>query len=80
MLPLLDLAALELDFVELRWSTALLGFDPACLRAGTARWLLARTDSPDAVRWGRAVGIGLFQGDAVRTGAGTGLERPRSAA
>ena len=70
MLPMLDLAALELDFVELRWSPTLLGFDPSALRAGTARWLLARADERDAIRWGRAVGIGLFQGNAVRAGAG----------
>lgn len=78
MLPVLDLAALELDFVELRWSPTLLGFDPTALRAGTARWLLTRADDGDAIRWGRAVGIGLFQGNAVRAGAG--LVGMRSAA
>lgn len=78
MLPVLDLAALELDFVELKWSPTLRGLDPDALQAGTARWLLARADEPDAVRWGRAAGIGIFQGDAVRPGAGlTGM---RSAA
>ncbi len=68
LIPLLDLAALELDFVELRWTPALTALDPGALRAGTARWLLSRADGPDAVHWGRSVGIGLFQGDAVRPG------------
>ena len=78
LLPVLNLAALELDFVELRWSPTLLGCDPASLRAGAARWLLARADTPDAIQWGRAVGMGLFQGSAARPGAG--LARVRSAA
>ena len=78
MLPLVDLAALEVDYVELRWSPTLLGFDPADLKAGTARWLLSRADDEAAVRWGRAAGIALFTGDAVRPGAG--LARMRSAA
>ena len=86
----MNLAALELDFIELRWATSLRGFNPAGLRAGTARWLLARADEAEAVHWGRAVGMGLFQGDAARVhaglpatitaGAGTGLGRARSAA
>ncbi len=70
LLPLLNLAALELDFVELRWQPTLLGFDPAGLRAGSARWVLARADDLGAVRWGRGAGIGLFQGHAIRAGAG----------
>jgi hypothetical protein len=40
--------------------------------------VLARSDEADAVRWGRAAGIGLFQGKKVRAGAG--LEWLRSAA
>ncbi len=78
LLPLVDLAALDVDYVELRWSPTLLGFDPAELRAGAARWLLSRANDADAIRWGRTAGIALFAGDAVRAGAG--LERRRSAA
>ena len=78
LMTLLNLAALELDFVELRWTPSLLGFDPAGLRAGSARWVLARADDETATRWGRAAGIGLFQGDAAQTG--TGLASVRSAA
>jgi hypothetical protein len=75
LLPLLNLAALELDFAELRWSPTLQGFDPAGLSAGTTRWVLARADETDALRWGRAAGIGLFQGTAVHAGAGLGMLR-----
>jgi hypothetical protein len=75
LLSLLNLGALDLDFAELHWSPSLQGFDPAGLRAGSARWVLARADEMDAVRWGRAAGIGLFQGKEVRAGAGLGLLR-----
>lgn len=75
LLGLLDLAALELDFVELRWSPTLVGLDPSALRAGTARWLLARADDESALRWGRAAGIGLFQGDAIHPGLPTPTPR-----
>jgi hypothetical protein len=75
LLSLLNLGALDLDFAELRWSPSLQGFDPVGLRAGSARWVLARANEVDAVRWGRAAGIGLFQGKEVRAGAGLGLLR-----
>ena len=78
LLPVLDLAALDLDFVELRWSPALGAIDPARLWAGTARWVLARADDDQAVRWGLGVGIGLFKGDAAQPG--TGLAEARAAA
>ncbi len=68
LLPLLDLAALELDYVELRWSATVAGMDPAALQAGTARWILARADTDAALRWGRAAGIGLMQGEAIQPG------------
>jgi hypothetical protein len=82
LLPLLDLAALELDFVELQWSAPLHGFDPAALRAGSARWLLSEADDEAALRWGRAAGIGLFQGQAAQPGvnqAGAGHDGSRLA-
>ena len=75
LLPVLDLAALDLDFVELRWSPALGATDPKKLWAGTARWVLARADDQAAIRWGVSVGIGLFKGDAVQPG--TGLTEPQ---
>ena len=70
LLPALDLAALDLDFVALNWSPALAGLDPATLKAGTARWVLARADDAESVPWGLSAGIGLFQGAAARPGAG----------
>lgn len=69
LLPLLDLPALDADFLELRWDPALAALDTAALRAGTARWILARADDEAAIRWGQAAGIGLYQGDAVVAGA-----------
>ena len=73
ILPALDIPALDLDFVELRWEKALAGLDTSTLQAGTARWLLARADDEEAVRWGVNAGIGLFQGDAVQPGTGQAL-------
>ena len=75
LIEVLDLAALDLDFVELRWSQGLAGLDPSALRAGTARWVLARADERAALRWGQSAGIGLFQGDGVQPGAGHDLAR-----
>lgn len=69
LLPLLDLPALDVDFIELRWEPSLAGLDIAALRAGTARWVLSRTDEAAAIRWGQSAGIGLYQGDAVLSGA-----------
>ena len=66
---LLDLAALDVDFVQLRWSPSLVGVDPRMLRAGTARWVLSDADEAAALGWGHSVGIGLFQGDAAQPGA-----------
>lgn len=68
LIGMLDLPALDLDFVELRWEPGLAGLDPARLQAGTARWVLARVDEPEALRWGVKAGIGLFQGDSVQAG------------
>ena len=65
LLPLLRLHRMELDFVQLRWSPALIGIDPALLQAGTAQWVLNQADDPAALQWGRDQGIGLFQGRAV---------------
>ena len=83
LLELLDLQALEADFLELRWSPNLVGLDAARLQVGTARWVLSRADDPEALRWGRSMGIGLFQGAAVQ-GAGiqgaAGQAAPRTAA
>jgi hypothetical protein len=65
LLPLLRLHRMELDFVQLRWSPALAGVDPALLQAGTAQWVLGQADEPAALQWGLDQGISLFQGRAV---------------
>lgn len=65
LLPLLRLHRMELDFVQLRWSSSLIGIDPALLQAGTARWVMSQADEPAALQWGQEQGIGLFQGRAV---------------
>ena len=65
LLPLLRLQQMELDFVQLRWSPALVGIDPAALQAGTARWVLSQADEPAALQWGHDRGISLVQGRAV---------------
>lgn len=73
LLPALDLAGLDVDYAELRWSPSLAGLDLRLLQAGTTRWVLARADDAAAVRWGEKAGIGLFSGDAARPAAGRGV-------
>ncbi len=65
LLPLLRLHRMEMDFVQLRWSSDLIGIDPALLQAGSARWVMSRADEPAALQWGQDRGISLFQGHAV---------------
>ena len=73
LLPVLHLAALQVDYVRLRWSPGL----AACkLPHGTARWVLSRADTPEAVGWGESAGIGLFEGAGAAPGA---LRPPPSA-
>lgn len=83
LLPALDLAALDVDFAELRWSPALAGMDATLLQAGATRWVLARADDAAALAWGERAGIGLFSGDAARPGvaaAAAGRGPPMKAA
>ena len=65
LLPLLSLPAMELDFVQLRWSPELKRVAPATLRAGGAEWMLSRADDAAAVQWGRDQGFALFEGRAL---------------
>lgn len=78
LIGLLDLVALDADFLELRWAPSLAGLDPALLQAGRARWILARADDGEALRWAGTMGIGLVQGNGP--GAGAGLAMARAAA
>lgn len=70
-LPFIDCEKLGLDLVKLLWSPELAAVENAkqldnlraCIDAvGASRMILAHCDSEDAVRVGRSLGIGLFQG------------------
>ena len=64
LLPALDLAALELDFVQLVWSPAL-----TCHRelpaTGGARWIMGRPCTAEAISRGMTAGIGLYAAPAT---------------
>lgn len=64
LLPLLNLRALETDFVQLQWSPSLR--DTVLPDTAPARWILAGANDEATVEWGRAAGIGLFAGQAAR--------------
>jgi hypothetical protein len=73
-LPLIDRKRLGADMVKVIWSPDLLDevnqgqlaeFKAAINRTGVNQVVLCRCDSAEAVRWGQAVGIRLFQGHYV---------------
>jgi hypothetical protein len=73
-LPLVDRKRLGADMVKIIWSPDLLDavngaqleeFKAAIKRTGVDRVVLCRCDTVDAVNWGQAVGIRLFQGHYV---------------
>jgi hypothetical protein len=73
-LPLIDRERLGADVVKVIWSPDLLDavnegqlaqFKAAIDRTGVEQVVLCRCDSAEAVRWGQAVGIRLFQGHYV---------------
>lgn len=69
LLPVAAGGRMEIDHVQLRWSPALAEAAArmlAPLAAGPDSLVLARADTPEAVDWGRARGIRLFQGAAAR--------------
>lgn len=59
LLPVLDLPAMELDYVQLAWSPDLHDL-PSLPDSGGARWIMGRPCTGDAIAWGRRAGIGLF--------------------
>ena len=71
-LPLVDRAALGTDLVKIYWTAAFIDESPddsrrekfraAVERCGKSRVILARCDSPDAIRFGQEMGITMFQG------------------
>ncbi|HLG89789.1 MAG TPA: hypothetical protein VKZ79_21635 [Alphaproteobacteria bacterium] len=73
-LPFIDREKLGLDMVKLLWSPEFAGVESArqlddlraCIAGvGPSRVILARCDSEAAIKAGRALGIGLFQGRYV---------------
>lgn len=60
LLPALPLARLGLDFLELQFSAALARLSAPL--EDPARIILARADTEDALAWGEARNIGLFEG------------------
>jgi hypothetical protein len=73
-LPLIDRKRLGADLIKVIWSPDLIdGLNEerreeirvAIKRAGVDRVILSRCDSADAIRWGHAFGLRLFQGHYV---------------
>lgn len=73
-LPVIDRKRLGADMVKIIWSPDLLDavngaqlidFKAAIKRTGVDRVVLCRCDTADAVNWGQAVGIRLFQGHYI---------------
>lgn len=58
LLPTLDLAALDLDLVQLIWSADLTL--PALPSSGKTRWILGQPLTSDGIKWGVDQGIALF--------------------
>jgi hypothetical protein len=94
MLPFIDRQKLGVDFVKLMWQAGLrhrsearqAEFRAAVGRLGATRAILCRCDNEDAVTFGRALGINLFQGREIdrRLAAGSndleGLQKLRAIA
>lgn len=65
MLDLWRLDRLAVDLIELQWDPALTKMRLDTIRVGGADWILAHADTPAALAWGLAQGIGLFQGSGL---------------
>ncbi|HEY0419836.1 MAG TPA: hypothetical protein VGC80_09985, partial [Acetobacteraceae bacterium] len=61
-----------LHLVELRWSEALSRIDPAMVAADARHVVLGHADSAEALDWGRAAGITLYQGKVAGVAAWPG--------
>ena len=72
--PFIDRERLGLDLIKVYWSQEML-YDPSGLRreafremigqSGPTRVILCRCGNEEAIEYGRALGISLFQGNAV---------------
>lgn len=58
-------AALEADLLVLRWSPALAREQDALCGTDPQSMVLAGCDGPDALEWGRSVGLALFSGSGA---------------
>ncbi len=65
LLPALSVEQLELDYIGLRWSEALMDLALDAPGGGT-QWVLDQANDPAALRWGRAQGVRLFSGRAAQ--------------
>lgn len=68
LLPILPLAALDLDLMAVRYSPELASLPPTALDIAAperSQLLLTRTDSAAALAWGAEQGVALFQGRAA---------------
>lgn len=59
LLPALDLAALDLDFIQLIWSQELAKL-PTLPESGKTRWILGQPLTSEGIKWGVEQGITLF--------------------
>lgn len=66
LLPALAPERMEVDLVQLRWSPGLAPLGAGELPAAPQGVLLARADEAEALDWGEARGIRLFQGRAAQ--------------
>lgn len=73
LLELVPPERIGLDLVALRYSAALARRTDALPFADPDAVVLTRADTPEALSWGRAQGIALYQGRAVRPGGGEAL-------
>jgi len=71
LLPVFPLARIGIDMLQLPWSAQLADYADAGdgpLLQDPGRTLLTGTDTPQALSWGTAQGIGFFQGRMVEPG------------
>ena len=61
-LPMFPLPRIGLDFLQLRWSAEVAALDAASSGTAPPSIVLTGADDDDAIAWGRAQGLSLFQG------------------
>ncbi len=71
MLPVLPMAKLGLDLVEITWSPAALMVPAELIEREAGHMVLAKADTAEAIAWGQSHGIALFEGRAALPGMPT---------